>query len=121
MWKVAKGVLSIIFGSAVFLIVFFSISYVLSLLAAIPFLGSILYYPSDAGWVKIVLPPISSVFAGAYIGKMTCGSAKPFSVFAIIIYSFNIIYLFLYGAITFTVVATTVVVFITSLICFSEK
>lgn len=121
MWKVVKGLLSIVLGSAVFLLVLFVLSYILHLLASIPFLGSILYYPSNAGWAKIVLPPASGIFAGAYVGKIICGSTKPFSVFAILVYGINLILGFMMGQLTWAVVGTAVVVFVSAFVCFSDS
>lgn len=120
MWKAVKGAFSIIAGVAAFFCVIFVTSYVLNILTGVPFLRSILFFPSDAGWARIVIPPSASVFAGAYVGKMICGSTKPFSIFAILIYALNLALGFVAGQLTGIVVGTAVIVFISAAICISE-
>lgn len=83
--------------------ILFSVSYeilnnIIDLIAQIPFLRIILYWPSDISMAKIVLPTMSSVMVGAWVCVKICGGAKLFSALIVLLYiSSMIIWFVSYG------------------------
>lgn len=86
-------ILGIVVGIIVWGVAGILVRLVVSLLGSIPIIGNILYYPSDASWALLVLPPASGVFAGVFCSSKICGSSKPFSALICSIYVLDIVYM----------------------------
>lgn len=75
--KIARHIAAVLTGIAVHLVVFFLTEMVVSLLARLPIIGAILYWPSDTSWAMMVLPPSNGAFAGAFVARKIAGTATP--------------------------------------------
>jgi hypothetical protein len=59
---------------------------ILTLLGSVPILGAILFYPSDAAWSLVVVPPIFSVYATAKVSNWIAGDHRPTMIAVLIIH-----------------------------------
>ncbi len=117
MKKIFKTVLALIASAAVFLIVVPLLSIAVRFISEIPFVGTILYWPSDAPWAMLVIPPGAAVFAGAYASAFICGNAKVFSMSIILIYLLNLVLSLIRGAFTWSVLIAAIAAIIPAVIC----
>ena len=74
--KIVRFLGGVILGAAVFIAVLCLCSWIIMLLGHVPILGSLLFYPSDAGWAMITIPSTSAVVAGVYSSAIISGSSK---------------------------------------------
>lgn len=119
MKNILKNILSVIVGVVVFLIAFYVVAIVIGFIAKIPILRTILYWPSDAPWASMVLPPIAATSAGSFVSTLICGNAKAFSGVIIVLYVINFILALLNSLFTWALLITTIVVVIAASICFT--
>lgn len=76
---------------AVWYIVYYIVAYIMAVLGKVPFLGAILYYPSDFAFAAVSIPIFCSVAAAAYCSNWICGTERPFCIAAIIVYGVTLI------------------------------
>ena len=116
-----RSLLGLFAGVIVWQVVCRLLIWLLSILGNIPFIGAILFFPSDAAWSLIVIPPSTSVFAGALCALAVGKSSKTFSVFIIITYILSIIASIANKTITLSAVLFAVVAIGTAAICIAES
>lgn len=121
---IGKAVLCVfgtIAGYILFSISYKMLNYILELISQIPFLRVILYWPSDASWAKIVLPPMASVAFGAWVCVKICGGAKLFSSLIVLLYSASMIIWFVTYGFSIQILFTCVMFILTACITFHLK
>lgn len=79
-------ILGTVLGFAAFYIAFRVSAWIVAFVGSIPILGRLVYYPSDAPWASIALPPPVGVFAGAAVCAKISGRAAPVCVAIIAVY-----------------------------------
>ena len=98
--RIGKSIIGFFVGLIVWYVVYMLSRLAIALIAQVPFLRYIIYYPSDASWALTVLPPTNAVFAGGFCSIKICNSAKPFSLVILATYAIDIVYTIM--AATFT-------------------
>lgn len=91
-----------IVGLIVWMVVLQLSAIIIALLGSVPVIGWILYWPSDAGWAQMVLPPTCAVPVGAMCSAAISGGAKAYSCIIIGIYVLDVIILLAGGSFTFS-------------------
>lgn len=119
--KVVLCVLGTVIGYISFSISYKVLNYIIDLIAQIPFLRIILYWPSDASWAKMVLPPMSSVMVGAWVCVKICGGAKLFSSLIVLLYFASMIIWFVSYGFSLQFLFTCVMFILTACITFHLK
>lgn len=122
--RAGKAFLTIILNLAGFLAAFVAffliyvvLYWVITFIGRIPLLGAIIYWPSDASWVRLVTCISSAVFGGAWLSTVIAKNAKLFSGAIIAIQIFTILRLFVASAFTFTNLIECAVAIICAAMC----
>ena len=89
-----NNVLGAVIGLAVFLVANYLLILIIALLGNIPILGSLLFYPSDAGWAIVTIPYIFSVYIAAIVAKAIAKTCRPAMVLVFIALIICVISLF---------------------------
>lgn len=123
--RAGKAFLTIILNLAGFLAAFVAffliyvvLYWIITFIGRIPLLGAIIYWPSDASWVRLVTCISSAVFGGAWLSTLIAKNAKLFCGAIIAIHIFTIIRLVVASAFTFTNLIECVVAIICAAMCF---
>lgn len=98
MGKVKNAMLHLLGAAAGFLaccVVFVAVDWVVGLIGQIPILGNLIYYPSGAGWAKVVLPYLAAIPAGCACSSAICGHAQIFCGLIIGLYGCLLVFLLL--------------------------
>ncbi len=93
--RVLSHLAALLCGAATFVVSFGIVTIALRFLGSIPFLRSILFYPSDAAWALIVLPPSAACFAAVWIAEKISRSVRPISAVIALFWLVNIAAIFL--------------------------
>jgi len=116
-----KAVLKIVgffVGCVVWLVTLNVVGYVLALIARVPLLSHILYWPSDIGIAIIVIPPSTAVLFGAVCAAKIGGKAKGYSIFIILWYIFAAVVTFSTAGFSLSSLGIAIVSIITARIAF---
>ncbi len=108
-----------IVGYFLFAVTFKLINYLIDLVALVPFLGVILYWPSDISLAKIVLPASTAVSVGALVCSKICGGAKLYSSFIALLYLSSMILWFAFNGFSLKILFSCSVFIVNALITFS--
>lgn len=84
--KIFRGIVGVILGIVAFFVAFVLCSIFINLLGQVPILRTLLFYPSDAGWALVVIPPVVAELAAFGVSGFVSNSlVSVFIVAAIII------------------------------------
>lgn len=104
-----------------FSIVYAMLYWMITLIGRIPVLGTIIYWPSDAAWIRLVTASGSAVFAGAWVSLKISRTAKPFSIALFCLYLYPLLNAIISSVISWTFLFECGVIVICSIICFFIK
>lgn len=102
---------------AAFFLIYIVLYWIITFIGRIPILGAIIYWPSDASWVRLVTCISSAVFGGAWLSTTIAKNAKLFCSAIIAIHIFTILRLFVASAFTFTNLIECAVAIICAAMC----
>lgn len=119
--KAVLCVLGTVVGYISFSISYEILNYIIDLIAQVPFLRVILYWPSDISMAKIVLPTTSSVMVGAWVCVKICGGAKLFSSLIVLLYIASMIIWFVSYGFSLRILFTFAMFIISACITFNLK
>lgn len=118
---VLRCILGILAGSVVCVASYLILFFIIAFLGSIPFLGAIIYYPSDASWALTVLPPTASVFASCWVCYKISTYSTPMAILIGIFYVINIISMFAFDAFSLSGLISSIAAIVCCLICFEIK
>ena len=119
--KLFKYTLGLIIGVVVWIAAYAVIRSLIVVMVQIPIFGALLYYPSDASWALITIPPSMSIFAASFCSVKISNSSKLLSIFIIAAYILDIIAAISGYALTVDRIAIATVSIISAGICFSSN
>lgn len=105
---VLRNIAAVIVCIIVWVISYFLLGVVLSFLGSIPILGSMLYWPSDASWALIVMPPTISAILAAVCSTKICGHSYILSSIIILLFVIGEIAVIFEGQFTWSSLISTV-------------
>lgn len=121
MGNFVRNLLAVVCGVIVFSIVFSAVCILLGFLSGIPFLRSILFYPSDAAWALIVFPPSASAFAAAFISLKIAKTTIPTMIVVALYWIAVIVSMFTRDAFSLQSLLTYVCGLASCFICFQHQ
>lgn len=103
---------------AAFFLIYIVLYWIITFIGRIPLFGAIIYWPSDASWVRLVTCISSAVFGGAWLSTVIAKNAKMFCGAIISIHIFTGVRLLIASAFTFTNLIECAVAIICAIMCF---
>lgn len=82
-------------GCLILAAAFCAVTVAIRFLGSIPLIGPLLYYPSDAAWALVVLPPSAACFAAVGLACKISRSPRPMAAVIILFWLANIAAIFL--------------------------
>lgn len=116
-----RHIAALICGIACLLIVSYLSTLLITLLGSVPIIGALLFYPSDAAWSLVVIPPICSVFAAAKVSDWIAWNHRPTMISVIIIHILGIIGLCIGDDFTLRALISYLFGLGTSILCLASK
>lgn len=114
-----RCILGILVGSVVCVASYLILLFIIAFLGSIPFLGAIIYYPSDASWAMVVLPASASVFASCWVCYKISTYSTPMAILVGIFWIINIISMFVFDIFSWADLIRSILAIVCCLICFN--
>ncbi len=121
-WKIVLKVILVLVSIPVSLVVYYVVAAacfaIISFVGSIPYIGWIMYYPSDASWAQIAIPLPTGIFAACFCAKAISGTTKVVASLFALVFLIDIFFV-IFTAFSFSLLAKAAMAFAAALICFA--
>ena len=114
-----RCILGMLVGSVVCIASYLLLTFIIGFIGSIPFLRTIIYYPSDASWAMVVLPASAAVFASCWVCYKISKYSMPMAISVGIFWIINIISMFVFDTFSWSDLIRSILAIVCCLICFN--
>lgn len=116
--KFLKIVLASVVGVMVFFLMKGLISYLLPLIARIPYMSTVIYWPAPFPLIANILPPLCAIYVASFTSDAIGHTAKPLSILLMVYYGYEIVMTLIGGAVSWQGILASVLGIAISFTCF---